>query len=116
MMIRAGAMIEGLPAPNLHLLDRTAADPPLSSILSPGVLRVGCRRTVLIPGPHDDAVATRGIPLTIVEEGRGRVLVLDLDRGRYRFRMESGILTDEETALVRRRLAEFQARRQPAPR
>lgn len=115
LMIRYGTMIEGQPAPGLHILHRTAADPPLSATLSTNVVRVGCRRTTIIPGPSDDAVATRGIPLTIVEEGSGRVLVLELAGGRYRYRMENGALREAETAVVERRLGEFQARRQPAP-
>ena len=118
LMIRYGTMIEGVPAPGLHILHRTAADPPLSATLSTNVVRVGCRRTMIVPGPSDDAVATRGIPLTIVEEGSGRVLVLELDpaQGRYGYRMEHGTLTQDEAALVARRLEEFQARRESAPR
>lgn len=116
LLVRFGTMIEGVPAPGLHLLNRTAADPPFSATLSTNVVRVGCRRTIIVPGPHDDVVATRGIPLTIVEEGSGRVLVLDLAGGRFRYRMESGSLTADEAALATLRLAEFQARRQPTPR
>lgn len=115
LMIRYGPMIEGVPAPGLHILSRTAADPPLSATLSTNVVRVGCRRTIIIPGPFDDAVATRGIPLTIVEEGSGRVLVLELAAGHYRYQVGNGALTDEETSAVARRLAEFQARRQATP-
>ena len=116
LMVRFGTMIEGIPAPRLHLLNHSETDPPLSETLSTNVVRVGCRRTTIVPGPIDDAVATRGIPLTIVEEGTGRVLVLDLAGGRYRYQMASGALTADEAARVVRRIAEFQARRQPTPR
>ena len=45
----------------------------------------------------------------------GRLGVLEINEGRYRFRMLEGRLRTEEQAAIDARLAEFQARFPPTP-
>jgi hypothetical protein len=114
LMQRMGTMVEGVPAPWLHVLRRSAEEGPLSA-LPPGTLMVGCVRTDLVPGPNDDAVPALGVPLNLAHEGSRRSLRLELVEGRFRYQMLGGPLTEEERGRVEARLAEFQARRPPRP-
>ena len=55
-----------------------------------------------------------GLPLHIAQMGTpGRLAVLELDQGRYRFRMIEGRARAAEQAEIDARLAEFQARFPP---
>ena len=102
-------------APNLHVLRDTARagrfQPPLAS----NAASILCSRNSIIPAAHDDEVVWLGLPLHIAELGSsGRLAVLEIEGGRFRFRMlGSGRLRPGEQGAIDARLAEFQARFPP---
>jgi hypothetical protein len=107
--------VQRVMAPGLHVLRDTALSQPFEPRLDEGVVSIVCSRDHLLPASNDDKVLWLGLPLHIAEMGSpGRLGVLELDQGRYRFRMLEGALRAEEQAELDARLAEFQARFRPA--
>lgn len=103
--------------PELRVLRDTARSTPFEPRLDEDVVSIMCSRNHLVPAANDDKVLWLGLPLHIAEMGSpGRLGVLELDNGHYRFRMLEGRLRPEEQAELDARLAEFQARFQPAAR
>jgi hypothetical protein len=103
--------------PNLHVLRQTAASERFAPALPDGISSIMCGRNSIIPAANDDEVLWLGLPLYIAESGSaGRLGVLEIDQGTYRFRFLEGQARPEEQALLDQRLAEFQARFQALPR
>lgn len=71
-----------------------------------------CGRLEIVPAPNDYKVVVAGYPLHILDIGAGhpqRMGVLEMDAGRFRFRMTDGpALTDDLIARVGKRLDGFQ--------
>lgn len=109
-VIRSGFMLEGLPAPGLHILHRGPGARPMREAIPTSAERVGCERSALVLGPDDDEVVRLGIPLTIVETGTRRGLVLVLSQGRYAYTLLQGPLSPAERAALDARITQFQAR------
>ena len=97
-------------ARDLHVLEQTAAPGRFDPAIPQGTTAVICARTSIVPAANDDEVLWLGLPLFITEPGAGRYGVLEVDGGRYRFRLIHGELTAEEQPLVDQRMAEFQTR------
>lgn len=95
---------------------RVLRDTALGGDYDPGLRRpaasIMCNRNSIVPAAHDDEVIWLGMPLHIAQTGSpGRLAVLEIERGRFRYRMLEGPPPDaaEQTAIDAR-LAEFQAR------
>jgi hypothetical protein len=100
-----------LEAPGLRVLEQTAQSGRFQPAVPAGVSSILCSRTSLIPAPNDDEVLWLGMPLFIAELGNpGRLGVLEINQGSYRFRMIEGRVRPEEQAQVDARLDQFQAR------
>jgi hypothetical protein len=103
--------VQTVMAPELRVLRDTAQSGAFEPGLEEGVVSIMCSRNQLLPAANDDEVLWLGMPLHIAEMGSpGRLGVLELYEGRYRFRMLEGRLRDGEQAQIDSRLAEFQAR------
>jgi hypothetical protein len=98
-------------APDLHVLQQTSAAGRFSADIPEGTAGIMCGRSSILPAAHDDEVIYLGVPLFIAETGSpGRLGVLEIDQGRYRFRMLEGRLSADEQAAIDRRLDEYQRR------
>lgn len=98
-------------APNLHVLQQTAAAGWFNPDIPEGTSAIMCGRSNILPAAHDDEVIALGLPLFIAETGSGRRLgVLEIEQGRFRFRMIEGSLNADEQAMMDSRLDEFQRR------
>lgn len=98
-------------APDLRVLEQTASPGRFEPAIPQGTTAVICARTNVVPAANDDEVLWLGLPLFITEPGDGgRYGVLEVNDGRYRFRLIHGALTADEQPLVDQRLAEFQRR------
>ena len=101
-------------APNLHVLQQTALAGRFRPEIPEGTAGIMCGRSNILPAAHDDEVILLGVPLFIAETGsNGRLGVLEIDQGRYRFRMLEGRLSVDEQAAMDSRLDEFQRRLTP---
>lgn len=97
--------------PNLHVLRQTAAAERFAPELPDGISSIMCGRNSIIPAANDDEVLWLGLPLYIAEMGSaGRLGVLEIENGRYRYRFLEGRARPGEQALLDQRLGEFQAR------
>lgn len=102
-------------AMDLHVLQQTSAAGRFSTNIPEGTAGIMCGRSSILPAAHDDEVIYLGVPLFIAETGTpGRLGVLEIDQGRFRFRMLEGRLNAEEQAAMDGRLDEFQRRIAPA--
>jgi hypothetical protein len=102
-------------AMDLHVLQQTSAAGRFSTNIPEGTAGIMCGRSSILPAAHDDEVIYLGVPLFIAETGSpGRLGVLEIDQGRFRFRMLEGRLSAEEQAAMDGRLDEFQRRIAPA--
>jgi len=107
-------------APDLHVLAQTANGQRFAPEIPRGIAGISCGRSSVIPAAWDDQVLALGLPLFIAEDSSlGRVGVLEIDNGRYRFRMIRGATRPEEQAQIDERVQTYQARfdaaqRQPA--
>lgn len=100
---------------DLHVLAQTSAAGRFSTNIPEGTAGIMCGRSSILPAAHDDEVIYLGVPLFIAETGSpGRLGVLEIDQGRFRFRMLEGRLSAEEQAAMDGRLDEFQRRIAPA--
>ena len=98
-------------APNLHVLRQTANGQRFAPSLPQGIVGINCGRTSIIPAAWDDQVLALGVPLFISEAATpGRVGILEIDNGRYRFRLTRGQMQPEEQAQVDERIQTFQSR------
>jgi len=106
-----GRRMATIEAPNLRVLEQTAARGDFSAEIPRGTAAIMCGRSTILPAAHDDEVVLLGLPFFIAEAGSaGRLGVLEIDNGRYRFRMLEGRLRAGERSEVDARLAEFQHR------
>lgn len=109
--------LESIEAPDLHVLDQTANGQRFAPAIPRGVVGINCGRTSVVPAAWDDQVLALGVPLFISETGTpGRLGVLEIDNGRYRFRLTRGQTAPEEQAQIDERLETFQARFDAAQR
>lgn len=98
-------------ATDLHVLAQTADGQAFRPAIPQGMAGISCGRTSVIPAAWDDQVLALGLPLFIAETGtRGRVGVLEIDNGRYRFRLIRGEMQAGEQAEVDSRVQTYQAR------
>jgi hypothetical protein len=98
-------------APTLHVLSQTAASGRFQPEIPAGVSSFLCSRTSIIPAAYDDEVLWLGVPLYIAEMGApGRLGVLEINEGHYRFRFLEGAARPGEQALLDERLDQFQSR------
>jgi hypothetical protein len=113
---RDGRHVLVVQAPDLHVLRDTALGGDFNPGFAESVAGILCSRSSIVPGAHDDEVVWLGLPLHIAQAGSpGRLAVLEIDRGRYRFRVIEGPAPDAgEQAEIDARLAAFQARLIPA--
>jgi len=110
-----GGRMATVEAPDLHVLRQTAAAGDFSPAIPPGTAGIMCGRSNILPAAHDDEVILLGLPLFLAETGSpGRLGVLEIDDGRYRFRMLEGRLSDGEQSAMDSRIAQFQRRFQAA--
>jgi hypothetical protein len=104
-------------ATDLHVLAQTADGRAFRPAVPQGMAGISCGRTSVIPAAWDDQVLALGLPLFIAETGtRGRVGVLEIDNGRYRFRLIRGEMQPEEQAQIDERIQAYQARFDAAQR
>ena len=106
-----GGQAVTLEAPDLHVLSQTAAAERFQPVIPQGVSSIMCSRSSIIPAAYDDEVLWLGMPLFIAEMGvPGRLGVLEINEGHYRFRFLEGAARPEEQALLDERLDRFQTR------
>lgn len=111
-----GRMIT-IEASNLHVLEQTAGGRAFAPAIPQGIAGISCGRTSIIPAAWDDRVITLGLPLFIAEVGSlGRLGVLEIDNGRYRFRFLRGQARPEEQAQIDERIQLYQSRFDAAQR
>jgi hypothetical protein len=104
-------------ATDLHVLAQTADGQRFAPAVPQGMAGISCGRTSVIPAAWDDQVLALGLPLFIAETGtRGRVGVLEVDNGRYRFRLIRGEMQPDEQAQIDERIQSYQARFDAAQR
>jgi hypothetical protein len=104
-------------ATDLHVLAQTADGQRFAPAVPQGMAGISCGRTSVIPAAWYDQVLALGLPLFIAETGtRGRVGVLEIDNGRYRFRLIRGEMQPDEQAQVDERIQSYQTRFDAAQR
>jgi hypothetical protein len=110
-----GNQILTVEAPYLHVLRDTAVGGRYRPTLRRTTASIMCSRNSIIPAAYDDEVIWLGMPLHIAQMGTpGRLAVLEINEGRFRYRMIEGRQpSPEEQAAIDARLAEFQARFPP---
>jgi hypothetical protein len=111
---RSGHDLQTVEMQDLHVLAQTGSGQAFAPSLPNGAQAIVCVRTSIIPAAYDDKVLALGIPLIIVETGRPhRLGVLEINDGRYRYRMMEGALATADQAAVQARLQEYSARMTP---
>lgn len=106
--------LQTVQALDLHVLRDTARNGRFAPRLDQSVVSIMCSRNDILPAANDDEVVWLGMPLHIAEMGSpGRLGVLEITEGQYRFRMLEGRLRAEEEQPLAARLAEFQSRFPP---
>jgi len=111
MLDASNGRAEAIQRLDLHVLRDTARSGRFQLALRPGIVGLMCTRNDILPAAHDDEVVWLGIPFHISQSGR--LGVLEIVEGRFRFRLISGRLRPEERRALDARLAEFQARFPP---
>lgn len=104
-----------LEATDLHVLAQTAGGREFAPAIPRGVSGIACGRTSVVPAAWDDKVMALGLFL-FISDPAGRLGVLKIDNGRYRFRLMHGRTRPEEQAQIDERLQVFQARFDAAQR
>ena len=85
--------LQTVQALDLHVLRDTARNGRFSPRLDQSVVSIMCSRNDILPAANDDEVVWLGMPLHIAEMGSpGRLGVLEITEGQYRFRMLEGRL------------------------
>jgi hypothetical protein len=109
--------LETIEAPDLHVLAQTANGQRFAPAIPQGIAGISCGRNSVIPAAWDDQVLALGVPLFIAEMGSpGRLGVLEIDNGRYRFRLIHGQARPEEQAQIDERIQQYQSRFDAAQR
>ncbi len=109
--------LETIEAPGLHVLAQTANGQRFDPAIPRGIAGISCGRNSVIPAAWDDQVLALGVPLFIAEMGSpGRLGVLEIDNGRYRFRLIHGQARPEEQARIDERIQQYQSRFDAAQR
>lgn len=103
-----GRMIT-IEAPGLHVLAQTANGRQFAPAIPQGIAAIACGRTSVIPAAWDDQVIALGLPL-FLSDPAGRLGVLEIDNGRYRFRLLEGRTRPEEQAQIDERIRLYQSR------
>ncbi len=104
-------------APDLHVLAQTANGQRFAPVIPTGMAGISCGRTSVIPAAWDDQVLALGLPLFIAETGtRGRVGVLEIDNGQFRYRFIRGEARPDEQAQIDERIQTYQSRFDAAQR
>ena len=104
-------------APDLHVLAQTANGQRFAPAIPTGMAGISCGRTSVIPAAWDDQVIMLGLPLFIAEAGTlGRVGVLEIDNGQFRYRFIRGEARPEEQAQIDERVQTYQSRFDAAQR
>ena len=101
--------LETIEAPGLRVLEQTAGGMPFVPVIPQGVSGISCGRNSVIPAAWDDKVVILGLFLLIADTG-GRLGSLEIDNGRYRYRLLRGETRPDEQAQIDERLRQFQAR------
>lgn len=96
-------------APNLHVLAQTADGRAFSPAIPQGISGISCGRTSVVPAAWDDRVVGLGLFL-FISDPAGRLGVLEIDNGRYRFRLIHGSTRPEEQARIDERIQLYQSR------
>lgn len=103
--------VQSIEARDLHVLAQTANGQRFEPVIPQGIVGINCGRTSVIPAAWDDQVLALGLPLFISESASpGRVGLLEIDNGRYRFRFTRGTAQPEEQAQIDERIQTYQAR------
>lgn len=104
--------VRTIEALDLHVLRDTAREGAFAPTIPQGIVGIMCARTSIVPAAYDDEVVLLGMAFHIAQMGSShRLAVIELNEGRYRYRMLQGPAPDaEEQAAIDARLAEFQAR------
>ena len=102
-------------ASDLHVLAQTAGGRDFAPAIPRGISGISCGRTSVVPAAWDDKVMALGLFL-FISDPAGRLGVLEIDNGRYRFRLMHGSTRPEEQAQIDERLQVFQARFDAAQR
>ena len=111
MMEQHRGRVVNIDAPDLHVLAQTANGQRFEPVIPQGIVAISCGRTSLVPAHWDDQVLALGLPLFIAEIGTpGRLGVLEIDNGRYRYRVVHGQARPEEQAQIDARIQTYQAR------
>ncbi len=117
MLEQNRGQLVSIEAPDLHVLAQTANGQRFAPAIPRGVVGINCGRTSIIPAAWDDQVLALGLPLFISEATTpGRVGILEIDNGRYRFRLTRGTAEPEEQAQIEERVQTYQARFDAAQR
>jgi len=96
-------------APELHVLAQTANGQRFAPAIPQGVVGINCGRSSVIPAAWDDQVLSLGVPLFLGDPA-GRFGVLEVDNGRYRFRLIRGEVQAGEQAEIDARVQSYQTR------
>jgi len=115
MLEQDRARLVTIEAPGLHVLDQTANDRQFAPAIPRGVIGISCGRTSVIPAAWDDKVVALGLFLMIGDPA-GRLGSLEIDNGRYRFRLMRGEVQPEEQAQIDARIQAYQSRFDEAQR
>ncbi len=111
MLEATNGRADAIQAVDLRVLRDTARSGRFELSLRPGIVGLMCARNDILPAANDDEVLWLGIPFHISQSGR--LGVLEMVEGRFRFRLITGRLRPEERRAIDARLAEFQARFPP---
>lgn len=114
LMETDGRRVQVIEARDLRVLRDTALAGQFDPGLPQDTAGILCSRNSIIPAAYDDEAAVI-VPLHIAERGSpGRLGVLEIERGHYRFRIIQGAQPSAaEQVAIDARLAEFQARAVP---
>ena len=115
MLEQNRARLVTIEAPNLHVLEQTAGGRHFQPAIPQGVSGISCGRTSVVPAAWDDRVVALGLYL-LISDPAGRLGALEIDNGRYRFRLMRGEVRPEEQAQIDERLQLYQSRFDAAQR
>ena len=101
--------LETVEAPGLRVLEQTEGGRPFVPVIPHGISGISCGRNSVIPAAWDDKVVILGLFLLIADTG-GRLGSLEIDNGRYRYRLLRGEARPEEQAQIDERIQQFQSR------
>lgn len=102
--------VQTIEARDLHVLAQTANGQRFEPVIPQGIVAISCNRSSLVPASWDDQVLALGLPLFIAEMGTRAYGVLEIDNGRYRYRLIRGEARPEVQAQIDERIQMFQAR------